>query len=323
MAKNLFLKFCSALLVIATIVACDDSSSSENYDDYIFDVYPVDVTIFLVNENGDNLLDESYKGNLLEYRIEMTYEDETYALGEEVATTRDYMPSFEGLQLLNATSSYGARMWFGEFEGASTYSATMSLYIGNGYTYEIKFDREYYGWNSTIGDVECNTTYYLDGEVVDGKYITIVTKDAYDGMIWDYAPVDLAICIYDTEGYNLLDESVEGNILDQEISITYNDQTYYIGQGAEYVATRDIYFEFTGLTLESASSDVATLYFGSFEGASDYDMNLTLNIGTENSYALRYIRDFEHPDLLEQPIVEEELYIDGNIIEGKTFTIVM
>ncbi|MFI3324267.1 MAG: hypothetical protein SNI45_06645 [Rikenellaceae bacterium] len=314
MSKNLLFRSLVALLTIITFSRCETTTSSVEWD-----VAPVKVKIYLYNNSGDNLLSDSYKANLLDYTIQMTYNDTVYKLGEEVES-RAYLPTFRGLQLYSGGSITEPYMSFGEFEGAKDYSASMSLYIGNGYTAEIEFVREF-KWNSK-GEPVGKTTFYLEGGEVDGSSIYITTTDQYADIIWDYTPVNISISVSDANGQDLLDESYEGNILSNELSLTHDGQVYYLDYEASNVATRDVWVSFNGLTYYS-DGVYNLLQYGEFEGGASYDMELTLDLGTDKQYDLHYVRNFEHADQLEQPTIETQLYIDNTLIDGSIFTIEM
>ncbi|MFI3264018.1 MAG: hypothetical protein SNG38_00545 [Rikenellaceae bacterium] len=160
MKRNYKFKWLTLLFTIIFFGSC----SSDDGDDLIWDIAPVNIYIQVCNQEGENLLDENVEGNILENEIKITYKDEEYLLGESVSKTRAYMPSFNGLQL------YNNKMIFGEFEGAASYTLTATLDLGNGIEKEVGFIREYKTKN---GEPQCSTIYTLDGEELEGG-ITII-----------------------------------------------------------------------------------------------------------------------------------------------------
>ncbi|MFI3285746.1 MAG: hypothetical protein R3Y08_03750 [Rikenellaceae bacterium] len=195
----------------------------------------------------------------------------------------------------------------------------MTLYMSNGGSFAIKMTREFK--RNENGEAEGKTTYYLNDEEVEDDYITIVTTDKYDDIIWDYTPMTLDISVVNDKGEDLLDKSVDGNILDNEITITYDGNTYGLGKGAEPIVTRECLAVFDGLTHYDSPYGNNYLSFGEFAAYYSYDMDLTLDLGTGKTYDLRYVHNFEHIDLLEQPTIENEAYVDGELMDYDKFVI--
>ncbi len=167
MKKLYSLKWFALLMVAFSTLGCESNS------DLIWDIYPVDIYIRVYNQAGENLLDEEVEGNILENDIKITYKDVEYRLGEDISKTRAYLPQFMGLQLYttNALGEKDCRMYFGQFEGAASYTLTATLDLGDGVEREVGFIREF-KWKSN-GDPESKTTYTLDGEEVSGINITL------------------------------------------------------------------------------------------------------------------------------------------------------
>ncbi len=140
----------------------------------------------------------------------------------------------------------------------------------------------------------------------------------------DYAYVGISVTVFDSQGNDLLDSDFSGNILSNTISLTYQNVEYSINSLS--VETKSLApATFSGLSLTEGVSN-HYLRFGEFEGTADYDMTMTLNIGDDRSYELRFVQDFEYADYATDGVfcyVTNEYYIDGEAIEGPKFTIVI
>ncbi|MFI3285747.1 MAG: hypothetical protein R3Y08_03755 [Rikenellaceae bacterium] len=95
MKKSLFLFL--VIFTIAAISGCEKTDNNEPTTDVV-EASPIVMNIFVVNRNGKNILDESYKGNVLDYDIEMTFNDCVYELVKADASRTDEV-TFDGLRL--------------------------------------------------------------------------------------------------------------------------------------------------------------------------------------------------------------------------------
>ncbi|MFI3279816.1 MAG: hypothetical protein SNG49_00810 [Rikenellaceae bacterium] len=141
-------------------------------------------------------------------------------------------------------------------------------------------------------------------------------------VIWDVGPVDMYIRVYNQEGENLLDEDVEGNILENDIKITYNDVEYRLGEDVE--ETRAYLPEFMGLQLYTQNAlgeKDCRLYFGQFEGADDYTLTATLDLGDGVEREVGFIHEFEWKK--GEPVGETTYTLDGKKLDDNYIVIVL
>ena len=106
------------------------------------------------------------------------------------------------------------------------------------------------------------------------------------GMIWDIAPVVLQIEVQDTNGKNLLDPEIEGNITENGIKVIF-EKNVYLKDSIPHVSTRAYMPYFYGLKLgKNDNQGKYKLYFGEFDGAKDhYNRTFVIdwNDGTTNT----------------------------------------
>jgi hypothetical protein len=82
------------------------------------------------------------------------------------------------------------------------------------------------------------------------------------GMIWDFNNPDICFFVKNAAGENLLDPNVEGNILDNEITVDYDGNIY----GLDRIRTRETIAVWYGLRIEPLNNidDTPVLKFGEF-----------------------------------------------------------
>ena len=122
----------------------------------------------------------------------------------------------------------------------------------------------------------------------------------------DYAPVVFTVKVVNASGENLLDESVPGNILGEDISVTYEDQTYpmiTMPPGRYYAP------QWYGVVLY----DGEELRIGQFNGAARHE-ECILHIGA---------RDIEiyYDAKINKDDVKRKFYFDGKRCDGPDFVL--
>ena len=170
-------------LVIIGIFSGLISCKSED-DDMIIDYSPVDFAITVVNSAGDNLLEESTKGNILdtEMYIELCGEiyDVSYGRPEPIfpypSLTRAYFPAWYGAFIAPYFYEYpdlppsDNRLFVGEFEGDARGEVKFTLYL-DGHSYEISYK------NKKISGLNIDRHYYLNGKEIPSSAFTLTLKD--------------------------------------------------------------------------------------------------------------------------------------------------
>ena len=164
-----------ALLGVCVLTACDSENGREGV---IWDIAPVQFDIFITDEQGHDLLDSTYQGNLIK-DISATYQGEEYPLITEweyhekllrEAKTRMYMPQFYGLMLHRyrywsheAFHEGDFEMIFGEFSGTENIDKReITLRLPENQTIRLAY-RNSFAWKSN-GDPDKNTVFYLNDQ---------------------------------------------------------------------------------------------------------------------------------------------------------------
>ena len=174
---------CSALLMLSS---CDYTRGDEPNDDgeWIYDLTPITFEVEILNQDGENLLEESTPGNILGSEMFLIYNGERYEIINGYIDTpyfpypngtRFYMPSWYG--------GFIAPYWYpskdlperenslhiGEFEGGTDgVSFDLSL---NGHSYIVSYTNKV---SFHKGQIDAERHYYLDGVEVcsDTPYCT-------------------------------------------------------------------------------------------------------------------------------------------------------
>lgn len=125
-------------------------------------------------------------------------------------------------------------------------------------------------------------------------------------VIYDYVPVNFTVKVVNASGQNLLDESVPGNILGEEISVTYKDKTYPM----EVVNSGRYYLPYWyGVIL----LDGEYLKIGEFDGAARHE-ECILHIGTRDI-------DIYYDAKINGLDVKRKFYFDGKRCDGPDFVL--
>ena len=167
-----------ALVGVWVFTACDSENGREGV---IWDIAPVQFDIFITDEQGNDLLDSTYQGNLIK-DISATYQGEEYPLITEweyfdkiygEAKTRMYLPQFYGLMLRQYWShktftSGDFEMIFGEFDGTDKVDKReVTLRLPENQTIRLAYSNSF-GWKSN-GDPDKNTVFYLNDQELDDE----------------------------------------------------------------------------------------------------------------------------------------------------------
>lgn len=125
-------------------------------------------------------------------------------------------------------------------------------------------------------------------------------------VIYDYVPVNFTVKVVNASGQNLLDESVPGNILGEEISVTYKDKTYPM----EVVNSGRYYLPYWyGVIL----LDGEYLKIGEFDGAARHE-ECILHIGARDI-------DIYYDAKINGLDVKRKFYFDGKRCDGPDFVL--
>lgn len=147
-------------------------------------------------------------------------------------------------------------------------------------------------------------------------------SDKSDEPIWDYAPYILSIDIVDSEGNNLLDPEVKGNIADQPIRMLYRDEAYEMLIPDETNPKSRYYLpRFFGLVLsrgryyEIDPDKPWQLWWGELDRSESRTFNFELQIESINRAPFSFELKINNKGKGE---VEQELYLDGKKVATPT-----
>jgi hypothetical protein len=146
-----------------------------------------------------------------------------------------------------------------------------------------------------------------------------------DDRIWDFSNPDVVFFIRNAAGENLLDPNVEGNILDNEITVEYDDQIYGLN-GAGTRANKDVWY---GLRVEPYSDvldDTPVLKFGEFRTSTHSDFRgeaFTLNWGDGTSDEVKFDLYVTWKGLgnKREPTVHKKIWLNGKLQSDDSLTV--
>ena len=164
--------FIITLFAVSLFVACDN----EGGGDVIWDIAPVELSIFITDGEGNDLLDSTFQDNLIK-DITVSYQDDIYPVMTEREyyekqygnnQTRAYMPQFYGLILRqywsHTTFTNGNfELVFGEFNGEENIDKReITLNLPDGRQAILSYKNSF-KWKSN-GDPNKSTVFYLNGQ---------------------------------------------------------------------------------------------------------------------------------------------------------------
>lgn len=144
-------------------------SSCDN--DVLTDYAPYILQIKLLNSEGENLLDKSVVGNIVDSNIEMSFGKTIYPmetpdyLGNSVKS-RYYMPTFRGLQR-KPDFEEGYILTWGEFDCAKSKNYEFTLNIPGYYPFDFQLEIK------TKGS-KVKTRLTMNGKIMTGSKVYIV-----------------------------------------------------------------------------------------------------------------------------------------------------
>ncbi len=158
------------LLLIPAVIMLFTGCSNNN-DDIIWDFANFNVAFRVVNQAGEDLLNEEEEGNMLE-DIKVVYKDKEYKWERPLKYN---MPKALALRTMYSSDKDIIYLCFGEFSPQSNYkNETFTIDWGDGTTDEIKFNL-YITWKGN--DPTVHQAVYLNGELYSDENLLIsVTK---------------------------------------------------------------------------------------------------------------------------------------------------
>jgi hypothetical protein len=113
------------------------------------------------------------------------------------------------------------------------------------------------------------------------------------GKTWDLVNPDVCCFVRNADGENLLDPATEGNILDNEITVDYNGETYGMNGNAGTRASHEVWYGLRVEPYNDFSDDTPVLKFGEFRSTSHDSGSyrgetLTINWGDGTSDEIKF-----------------------------------
>lgn len=179
MKKSVYLCLSVLVLTMAGLSSCSNEGGGGN--GVIWDIAPIEFSVFITDSQGHDLLDSATQNNLIK-DITVVYEGKTYPV-ENVsdyelrrkggAKTRAYFAHFKGLLLGKYWShktftSGDYELRFGEFDGTESIGLReITLNLPNGIQANLAY-RNNFSWKSN-GNPDRNMQFYLNGQELNDE----------------------------------------------------------------------------------------------------------------------------------------------------------
>ena len=167
--------------LLSGLFTCFSSCKNDDDEFLIIDYYPVIYEIQVLNASGENLLDESTEGNILDKEIyieaygekfDVSYGRPEESILPEAFRTRAYMPMWYGVFVSSYWYQYPElpdrdnRLYVGEFPGDASKEVKFKLYL-DGHSYDVSYV------NKKIKGMEVDRHYYLNGKEINSSTFTL------------------------------------------------------------------------------------------------------------------------------------------------------
>ena len=178
--KKVFVLMSALVLTMVGLGSCSNEEVVGG-GDLVWDIAPVEFSIFITDDQGHDLLDSATQNNLIK-DITVVYQGETFPVENERdfyekqkggAKTREYLAIFKGLLLFKYWShktftSGDYELQFGEFSGTESIDKReIILNLPNGIQANLAY-RNNFRWKSN-GNPEKNTQFYLNGQELNDE----------------------------------------------------------------------------------------------------------------------------------------------------------
>ena len=147
------------ILAITTFTSCSGR---------IWDISPVNISFFVTDSQGEDLLNPLTYGNISKNNIKVIYDGKDYPIDIDMSPTRAYMATLSGLK----TEIYNNRycLTFGEFDGATNHDKSFIIDWGDGRQDKISFVHRH---RMSLNKPKSNTKIYLNDKKVEKGFIIV------------------------------------------------------------------------------------------------------------------------------------------------------
>ena len=154
------------------------SMPSCNNDEPIWDYAPVILKVNVVNQQGDNLLDSQYNGNILDGLMTLTYNGKTSGVAltppeDLIPQSRYYLPTWYGAFVMSGENYWTypeptePAIFIGEFDGSASGKFDMTLTLGDK-SFELSF-------TSKVNKGDVKREFFIDGKKNSNNNLYTIT----------------------------------------------------------------------------------------------------------------------------------------------------
>lgn len=171
-----FLYFLTTAMMLMAAAACSDKNDDMPDDDAIWDIAPAQVSIQLVDEAGNNLLDPEVSGNWVGEPMWMEWNDKVFDViwkkDDLQLPTKALLPYFYGAVWNGVWTDNRYHLYFGDFSGESSQNLKLTFGITAINTvYEFEYSHRLV-WQNKEPYFDDHIIY--QGKQIEGHTLTLV-----------------------------------------------------------------------------------------------------------------------------------------------------
>lgn len=144
-------------------------------------------------------------------------------------------------------------------------------------------------------------------------------SDDDETYYYDIFPAEVVVSVSDAEGNDLLNPDVAGNIVGENVTMEYKNETFKVQWNSGNLSSNEPSANFYGMghyqAISQGSSTPGNWYIqiGEFDNTKDFDITIPIKI-KDSTYSIRVVNKVRNGK--NYPEIETTVYLDGKECEN-------